>query len=102
MKKTPAGWIIEPTVVGSGNKFTTYISSNHTDVKSRGTIFQHPKYGMYKSESGELVFIYYEKNEYSDIKICVDSDNENLKSKFSKTTYEHNNRVVYQNENGTG
>ena len=55
---------------------------------------------MYKSESGELVFIYYEKNEYSDIKICVDSDNENLKSKFSKTTYEHNNRVVYQNENG--
>lgn len=100
MKKTPAGWIIEPTVVGSGNKFTTYISSNHIDVKSRGTIFQHPKYGMYKSESGELAFIYYEKNEYSDIKICVDSDNENLKSKFSKTTYEHNNRVVYQNENG--
>ena len=39
---------------------------------------------MYKSESGELVFIYYEKNEYSDIKICVDSDNENLNQNFQK------------------
>ena len=100
MKKTPAGWIIEPAVVGSCGNFTTYISSNHADVMARGLIFQHPKYGMYKSNSGELAYIYFEKNEYSDIKICVDSDNEKLKSKFSKTTYEHNKRVVYQNEHG--
>ena len=98
-KKTESGWIIEGSMTGAGGDFSSYISSNNSDISSLGTQYQHPKYGMYISDSGEYSFIYYEKNEYSEIKICVNSDNTNLHSKFTKTNYIRNGRPVYENEN---
>ena len=98
-KKTEAGWVIEASMVGTGGDFSSYVSSNNSDISSIGTQHQHPKYGMYISDEGQHSFIYYEKNEYSEIKICINSDNTELHPKFTKTNYIKNGRPVYENEN---
>lgn len=99
LKKTESGWILEADISGTGGDYTSYISSNNLNVVEAGTHHQHPKYGMYISDSAEYSFIYYEKNEYSEIQICVNSNNTDLHPKFKKTNYIRNNRPVYENEN---
>ena len=92
---TETGWELGYNVV-IFNDTVSFVSSKNQRVKNFDLKYEYPKYGTYIADTGSVVNIEIEKDEYDDVVLLSSSDEVKFNNKiFTKSHQLHNQRSVW-------